>query len=62
MSEKVLCPVCEKHIFTEDSELCPVCNWTHWFLQEEHPDLKNMDNIMSLNEAKEAYKNGIEIY
>lgn len=62
MNEKVLCPVCKKHTFTETHELCPVCNWTHWFLQEKHPDLKNMDNIMSLNEAKEAYKNGIEIY
>ena len=62
MIEKVLCPVCHKHTFTEDSEQCPVCNWTHWFFQEEHPDRKNMDNIMSLNEAREAYAKGEEIY
>ncbi len=62
MNKKVICPVCGKHIFTEELELCPVCNWCHWFLQEENPNRKNMDNIMSLNEAKEAYKNGEEIY
>ena len=62
MEEKVLCPVCKKHVFTELHELCPVCNWTHWFIQEMYPDDKNQDNIMSLNEAKQAYKEGKEIF
>lgn len=62
MNEEMLCPVCKKHIFKEMFEQCPVCNWAHWFLQEENPDYKNMDNIMSLNEAKQAYKEGKEIY
>lgn len=56
------CPVCERHIFKEDYDICPVCNWCHDIWQEENPDIKNMDNIMSLNEAKQAFKEGKEIF
>ena len=62
MSKEVLCPVCHKYTFKGGTEQCPICNWTHWYYQEEHPDRKNMDNIMSLNEAREAYAKGEEIY
>ncbi len=56
-----LCPVCNKHMFTTGDEYCPVCDWCHSFLQENHPDDKKMDNIMSLNEARQAFKEGKEI-
>ena len=58
----MLCPVCSKHTFYKWYEYCPVCNWCHSFLQEEFPNDKKYENIMSLNEAKEAYKKGEEIY
>jgi len=62
MKEKCLCPVCGKFAFTRWYEYCATCNWNHNPLQEEFPDDKKMENIMSLNEAKQAYKDGIEIY
>ena len=57
-----MCPVCNKHIFKQRFINCPICNWCNEELQEEHPDVGKMDNIMSLNEAKQAYKEGKEIY
>ena len=56
-----LCPVCKKYSFIEPFEECPVCNWAFDIVQEEEPDLKNCGNIMSFNEAKEAYQTGKEI-
>lgn len=57
-----LCPVCDEFWFMKWDEYCPVCGWCHSFLQEMYPDDKKMDNIMSLNEAKQAFKEGKEIY
>ena len=57
-----LCPVCQQFIFPEPYMNCPICNWYNFESQEKHPDWKNMDNIMSLNEARQAYKEGKEIY
>lgn len=62
MAKEMLCPVCNKHTFREWYEYCPVCNWCHSFLQEEFPDDKKYENIMSLNEAKEAYEKCEEIW
>lgn len=62
MKYEHLCPVCQKHIFTTRYDNCPICNWCNDEIQEVFPDADNMDNIMSLNEAKQAYKDGIEIY
>lgn len=62
MSEKtVKCPVCGNLSFDDDDEsydFCEVCNWCHNEYQEKYPDEDALANIMSLNEAKEAYKNG----
>ena len=57
------CPVCGKHIFSESGsyEYCPVCGWQDDILQEDEPDYGGGANRMSLNEAKEAYKNGEKI-
>ena len=57
-----LCPVCKKHDFTEPFEDCPVCGWCNDVVQEGKPDWKKCGNFMSLNEAKQAYKEGKEIY
>lgn len=57
-----LCPVCQKHTFQDEYELCPVCGWTHDTFQIDYPDARNLGSIMSLNEAKQAYKEGKEIY
>ena len=60
--EECLCPVCQEYIFTEEYVVCPVCNWCHDRWQEENPDTKKMDNIMSLNEARKAFREGKEIF
>lgn len=60
---KRICPVCEKHYFEELNafELCPICGWGDDLLQRDDHDYKNGYNKMSVNEAKEAYKNGNKV-
>lgn len=60
--EDSICPVCKQHYFTEMDEQCPVCGWMWSFIQEEFPDDKRCENVMSLNEAKQAYAEGKEIF
>ena len=57
------CPVCGKTVFgkTCSFEYCDVCGWTDDFYQEENPDEDCFANIMSLNEAREAYAKGIMV-
>lgn len=59
MEGKVKCPVCGKFYFDgpHDLDICPVCNWSNDEHQLRNPNLK-LTNSMSLNEAREAYKNG----
>nr|DAZ69953.1 MAG TPA: cysteine-rich protein [Caudoviricetes sp.] len=40
--------------------ICEICGWQSDAVQEENPDYKGGANEMSLNEAKEAYKNKIK--
>lgn len=58
------CPVCGKHEFEEfDSlEFCPVCKWHDDMLLTKYPDDARGYYHMTLNEAREAYKNGQEIH
>lgn len=56
------CPVCKKYNFTAPFEECQVCNWMFDIVQEEEPNLRKCANIMSCNEAKQAYNEGKEIY
>ena len=58
------CPICEKYIFTEEGiyEECPICGWTDDFYQEDFPDATGCANLMSLNEAKAAWAEGLPIY
>lgn len=57
------CPVCGKFTFEfyNDMDICPVCDWCNDALQEREPDYEGGANRMSLNEAKEAYKQGKQI-
>ena len=51
------CPICFKDrpgIFCT----CKYCGWCDDPAQREDPDLKDMENKMSLNEARKAYKEG----
>lgn len=57
------CPVCGKYYF-EDAysyEICPVCGWEDSFFQEAEPDEEGDANVMSLNEAREAYLKGLPV-
>lgn len=56
------CPVCGNHFFVRPFEQCPICEWVNDEVQEEIPDLPRCGNHMSLDEAKKAYAEGIEIY
>lgn len=63
MAAKFLCACCgQKTLECEDFyEICPVCGWEDDPLQRDEPDYQGGANQMSLNEAKEAYKNGLPI-
>lgn len=54
------CPCCGMtEVF--DYDICENCSWENDPIQRDKPDLTGGANIMSLEEAKEAYKRGIEI-
>lgn len=63
MKVKHICPICGKHEFPEENsfDICPVCNWEDDADQEENPDEENGANRMSLNQAREAWKNGEKV-
>lgn len=52
-----ICPVCGKSTL-EAFEVCQVCDWQNDRVQMMHPDMEGGANNMSLNQAKEAWKNG----
>ena len=60
--EDRLCPCCGRHYFEEKDayEICPVCGWEDDPLQRREPDFGGGANSMSLNEAREAYREGEE--
>lgn len=56
MIEKFPCPVCGKRM-VEEFEICDECGW-------ENTGIINIDgglNEMTLEEAREAYKNGEKV-
>lgn len=57
------CPVCGKYEYKVlgFSEVCPVCGWEDDIVQYDDPDYKNGANKMSLNEARELYKQGKKV-
>ncbi|WP_370552184.1 CPCC family cysteine-rich protein [Enterobacter cloacae complex sp. P27C] len=60
---KMLCPCCGQFEFSGERsyELCPVCNWENDSVQSGDPDYAGGANIMSLNEAREAFRQGRKV-
>lgn len=58
--ESHACPVCGKYIFEFHGsfDICPVCGWEDDNLQEKRLDFDGGANLMSLNQARQAYKEG----
>ncbi len=52
---KKRCPVCKKHKFWENYEICPVCGWENDPVQRRDKDFAGGANKMSLREARAAY-------
>lgn len=65
MEKNKKCPCCGKDTLNpkySGFEICNNCGWQDDGYQEDHPDVGNCANIMSLNEAKKAYKEGKKVY
>lgn len=63
MDFKHSCPCCGQCEFPEEGsyEICPVCNWEDDPVQAEDPGYKGGANVMSLNEAREAFLQGRKV-
>lgn len=63
MEERHKCPVCGKYEFEAYNciDICDVCDWCDDAIQESNPKYEGGANKMSLNQAREAYKKGIQI-
>jgi len=57
---KYLCPVCEQYKFEEKGqyENCEICGWEDDPIQNDDPTFEGGANVMSLNQARKAWKNG----
>ena len=60
MSKKIKCPCCGK-AYVDEYEICDECSWENDPIQLDDPDFDGGANDMSLNEAREAYRNGREV-
>jgi hypothetical protein len=49
---EAMCPVCGQHTFTEEFELCPVCDWQQDSVQEKRPEFGGGANKLSLNDYR----------
>lgn len=54
------CPICGENCMEYD--VCHRCNWENDPIQRKNPDFQGGANEMSLDEAREAYKNGEKIH
>ncbi len=50
------CPVCGNEVNGE-YDICDKCGWENDPIQTENPDMRGGANVMSLNQAIEAYNN-----
>ena len=57
---KIPCPCCGRTM-VEEYDICTVCKWENDPVQLRDTDFGGGANIMSLNEAREAYKQGKEV-
>lgn len=58
MKDRSLCPCCGQYHrnFTEDFGVCEVCEWEEDCVQEDDPDYTGGANSMSLNQAREIWR------
>ncbi|AAS63721.1 hypothetical protein CQP30_07490 [Yersinia pestis] len=63
MSDEYSCQCCGSKTIDNlgDYEICPICKWEDDPIQSKEPDYVGGANKMSLNEAKEAYKQGRKV-
>jgi len=54
-SVNIICPVCGKHTFTVEYELCPVCMWQQDSIQEDDSVFSGGANALCLNDFKMAW-------
>ena len=47
--------------YAGDYDICPVCGWEDELMQLADPDEEDCTNHMSLNQAREAWKNGQKV-
>lgn len=59
----MLCPICGDYRFQEhdDFDICPICGWENDGLQNDNPDYAGGANWMSVNQAREAFRNGKQV-
>ena len=58
--EKIKCPCCGKSE-VDEFDICVFCRWENDLIQLDDPDYRGGANVMSLNEAREAYARGDEV-
>ena len=50
--DKIICPICGEHDFTEEFELCPVCEWQYDKLQYKDHQYWGGANDLSVDDYK----------
>ncbi len=61
ITRKRNCSVCRHECRFLPYEICHNCMWEYDPFQEKYPDYSGAANVMSLNQAREAYKKGIPV-
>ena len=59
-TDNIKCPCCGKTMVSEH-DICEVCFWQNDPVQLYDPDFSGGANIMSLNEARKAWKEGRKV-
>lgn len=58
MKDRLICPCCGEYHFEEEDffEVCEVCGWEDDSLQRDEPDYTGGANHISLNQAREVWR------
>lgn len=56
---KYECPCCGQKTLEdrEENSICPVCGWEDDWWDSNHPEVPGLCNPLSLNDAREAFRN-----